>query len=177
MKMKWRQCLAGLLAGALTITGIPFSGGGAFMVRAALQADEEMNLQYRYRPVDEKTITVDTDVPGNRQRPDKPLTNLISRSGYMLTENLGAVSGKNIYFSLEGQKLLGSVRYLSAVPRGAIKKCRLWVSTADREPKDIDESGWLLILKKEIIVMKPDSGRRRWRAMCAWKCLRHMETA
>ena len=79
MKMKWRQCLAGLLAGALTITGIPFSGGGAFMVRAALQADEEMNLQYRYRPVDEKTITVDTDVPGNRQRPDKPLTNLISR--------------------------------------------------------------------------------------------------
>ena len=149
MKMKWRQCLAGLLAGALTITGIPFSGGGAFMVRAALQADEEMNLQYRYRPVDEKTITVDTDVPGNRQRPDKPLTNLISRSGYMLTENLGAVSGKNIYFSLEGQKLLGSVRYLSAVPRGAIKKCRLWVSTADREPKDIDESGWLLVYETE----------------------------
>ena len=35
----------------------------------------------------------------------------------------------------------------------------------------------LPILKKEIIVMKPDSGRRRWRAMCAWKCLRHMETA
>lgn len=144
--MKLKKFLAGFLAGALVLTGIPVSGLEALSAEAAAQTDLEAGRNFRYRPINESMITVSSNIAAEALKPDRPLSNLNSKSGYMVTEQMAdGVSGKNIYFTLESPKQLGAVKYYSAGSLGSIKKCQIWVSNVDEEAAEIHESGWLKV--------------------------------
>ena len=147
--MKLKRLLAGFLAGALVVTGIPVSGLGGISAQAAVQTDQEAGLSYRYRPVDENKITLESDIGANADNPDRPVSNLNRRSGYMQTNKIEDSTGavhKNFYFTLENSRLLGSVSYLSAGPLGSITRCRVYVSNIDTpDAADIHGSGWLQV--------------------------------
>ena len=147
--MKLKRLLAGFLAGALVVTGIPVSGLGGISAEAAVQTDQEAGLSYRYRPVDENKITLESDIGASADNPDRPVSSLNRRSGYMQTNKIEDSTGavhKNFYFTLENSRLLGSVSYLSAGPLGSITRCRVYVSNIDTpDAADIHGSGWLQV--------------------------------
>ena len=105
--MKLKRLLAGFLAGALVVTGIPVSGLGGISAEAAVQTDQAAGLSYRYRPVDENKITLESDIGASADNPDRPVSSLNRRSGYMQTNKIEDSTGavhKNFYFTLENSR-------------------------------------------------------------------------
>ena len=142
--MKLKRVLAGFLAGALVVTGIPVSGLGAISAEAAVQTDIEANLQYRTRPIAE--VEVSTDIGAEYEDDVHPFSNLTLRSGFAKSKEMSSVNGKHLYFSLESSKLLRSVKFFASGAGGDIKKCTIEVSNVDTDaPDGIDESGWMQV--------------------------------
>ncbi len=142
--MKLKRVLAGFLAGALVVTGIPVSRLGVISAEAAVQTDIEANLQYRTRPIAE--VEVSTDIGAEYEDDVHPFSNLTLRSGFAKSKEMSSVDGKHLYFSLESSKLLRSVKFFASGAGGDIKKCTIEVSNVDTDaPDEIDESGWMQV--------------------------------
>lgn len=144
--MKWKRFLAGFLAGTLVVTGVPFSGLTGISVQAAAQTEQDMGLQYKYRPVDERKLSVTSNLSSSEENTSTPVSGLKVKSKYMFTNELSSAEGKKLYFTLETSKLLGSVSYLPIGEDGSIERCKIYVSNVDTEDvQAIDESGWLQV--------------------------------
>ena len=146
LSMKWKRFLAGFLAGALAVTGVPFSKLAGISVQAAAQTEQDMGLQYKYRPVDERKLSVTSNLSSSEENTSTPVSGLKVKSKYMFTNELSSAAGKKLYFTLETSKLLGSVSYLPIGEDGSIERCKIYVSNVDTEDiQTIDESGWLQV--------------------------------
>ncbi|MEY8427089.1 leucine-rich repeat domain-containing protein [Lachnospiraceae bacterium 46-15] len=144
--MKWKRFLAGFLAGTLVVTGVPFSNLTGISAQAAAQTEQDMGLQYKYRPVDERKLSVTSNLSGSEENASTPVSGLKVKSKYMFTNELSSAEGKKLYFTLETSKLLGSVSYLPIGEDGSIERCKIYVSNVDTgDVQSIDESGWLQV--------------------------------